>query len=362
MNRKLSPLLTMLLITNICVHSLCATEKPHKLVIGIIVDQLAARTTQVIKPFLTGGIKYLLDNGIHYTQAHHPHAKPSTATGHAALSTGTTARNHGWMNNRWWHDDETITCDKDTAERAAVFSADGLYSFGKSPHTLMVEGVSDQVISNAKPNTKNYFYAISLKSRATIPLASKQGKAIWFDGRTGSFTSSKAYFDTLPDWLTRFNAKLKKRLAQPMRWNLALPDSRAYRNVAQDYDTITSVPRLIGQPIKTTDGTKPYRTFSMTYHADKAVLDCARACLHETIPQLGDGHLVLWVSLSALDKLSHNMGIRSQEARDIIYHADKQLDIFIKHVYTLVKPEDVLFIFTSDHGGLPIPERITLTT
>ncbi len=67
-----------------------------KLAVIIVIDQFAYDYIPKLSPFLQGGIKKLLNNGIVYNFATYPHAAPGTAVGHAGLATGSYAKDHGW--------------------------------------------------------------------------------------------------------------------------------------------------------------------------------------------------------------------------------------------------------------------------
>ena len=66
--------------------------------------------------------------------------------------------------------------------------------------------------------------------------------------------------------------------------------------------------------------------------------------------------LIVYISLSTLDKTGHTFGPQSKEIIDLIYHIDHQLQEFMTKIYSRVPEEDVLFVLTADHGAPPIPE------
>src|SRR5258708_31371875 len=76
-----------------------SAQKP-KITIIFVVDQMAYSYIPKLRSNFQYGFKTLLDNGINYTNAYHPHGMPATATGHTALSTGTFAKDHGIIANR----------------------------------------------------------------------------------------------------------------------------------------------------------------------------------------------------------------------------------------------------------------------
>ena len=49
-----------------------------------------------------GGLRYLLEEGIHYNNAHHAHANTETIVGHVTLATGAHPAAHGMIGNIWF--------------------------------------------------------------------------------------------------------------------------------------------------------------------------------------------------------------------------------------------------------------------
>ena len=73
-----------------------------KLVVQITVDQLRGDLPMRYRDRLgEGGFRYLLEQGVHYTNAHYRHANTETAVGHATLVTGADPSAHGIVGNDW---------------------------------------------------------------------------------------------------------------------------------------------------------------------------------------------------------------------------------------------------------------------
>lgn len=339
------------------------TNNTPRLTLVVVIDQFAHHYLSKLKQHCNGGIKFLLHKGVVYENAYHPNAMPSTAPGHAAFNTGTTAHNHGIIGNSWFdiHGNE-IQCDDDTTERAAVFSPTGTYAYGKSSHNIMVDGLSDQLRMQSQPLAKNQVFSLSLKSRSAIMTASKLGKAIWFDDKTGFFTSSKAYFDALPTWLTTFNKKQTLTTLDGVQWELFYPTtSPAYAfSYATNY-TLSSKKPLVNTTIPI-DRTlkKPYKPFQRTPHANKLLFDLAQDCIDTHLNDNPNDKLFIWLSLSSLDKLGHKYGPDSIEVIDMLYHLDNQLEQFIRYTEKAVGKKNFLIVLTSDHGIAPLYQRLQL--
>ena len=82
----------------------CAgASEPPKLVLQITVDALRGDLPGRFENVLgDGGFRYLMENGVHYTNAHYQHANTETIVGHVSLATGTVPAAHGMVANVWF--------------------------------------------------------------------------------------------------------------------------------------------------------------------------------------------------------------------------------------------------------------------
>ena len=336
-----------------------------RLTIIFIVDQFAHHYINRLKPHMRGGIYNLLENGIVYQNAYFPHAMPATGTGHAALNTGCYAKDHGIISNKWFDDKGNLVyCDQDTPENAAVFSNDGnLLNTGRSAKNQVVQGVSDQIVLQSRPGLNNQVFSISFKSRSAIQTAGDAGKAIWFDSTAGYFTSSKAYFKKLPQWISDFNNKKKLNKPQKITWELLYPErSGAYATQnATNYQSGTKE-SWIGKPISIPDSTfnkkEPFEKFAFLPHANQTLFDLALSCIDNNLSPNKKEKMVLWISISATDKLGHRFGPDSKEMFDMIYHLDRQIKKFMGKVESRIKKSNIMYALTADHGIAPIPNIV----
>lgn len=334
-------------------------HKPS-LVVIFVIDQFPYSILNKIKPHLTGGLKKLLNKGIVYTNAHHPHAMPATATGHSALSTGCFAKDHGIIGNSWFNKaGKKINCDDDTPEKSAVFKPDGAtYNYGKSSYNLVMDTVCDSLVGQSNAQTRNRVYSVSLKSRAAIMTAGKLGKPFWFDENTGNFTTSKAYYKKLPRWVKEFNTQQDLPHLAQFYWKKFFVSNNPYQHIYTENSNYARSSSLLEKlvPIKHSEK-EPFEWFMHTPMANKLVFDCALHCLHEKYERTStDSTMILWVNLSSTDKAGHVYGPDSMEYTDMLYHLDKQLHNFMKQIKQKVPTTQTLFALTSDHGVAPIPE------
>lgn len=339
--------------------------KPPRLAVILVIDQFAYRYITKLYPHLKHGLRYLLDNGVSYTNAFMPHGQPGTSTGHAGLNTGTCADYHGFTSNSWYEDGKRVACDDDFSGDALVINPrdDSTYDYGKSSIRLRVDGISDQCALQTEPSSHFAVYSISGKSRSAIAASSKLGKAVWLDPESMLFTSSKAYFDTLPEWLHQFNKYNDINRNKSIIWQPMYPKSPYAYNFfnINNYDYCRMCKTLLNRPLPIYDESNPknpYHLFQMTPQANELILDCAQACIKTYVGRKHRDRLLLWVCLSPLDKVGHKFGPDSMEAIDMVYHLDKQIQRFIRQTLRIIGKHELIFALTADHAVMPIPELL----
>lgn len=331
-------------------------EEPQ-LTIAIVIDQLACRHLEKLKTYLKYGLKFFMNESICYREAYVPYAWPETAPGHTSLSTGTVPADHGIITNSWLSKSgKEIDCDADTAARAGVFGLSDTKEPGRSPHKIMVDSLSDQLMLQTQQHKNYKVFSVSGKSRAAICTANKLGKAIWLDDNACMFTSSKAYFDALPAWVRQFNERKKIKCIK-YTWNLAnrCPGAYNFKNT-HNYKGSKYTSSLVGKTYNLCDQRKE---FMQTPHANQLVFDAALACIQEHFCKEDPGKkLFMWVLPSSLDKVGHNFGPESIEAIDTIYHLDRQIKHFMDCVNRITHKRNILWVLTADHGMTLLPEQV----
>lgn len=363
-------LLAIVIIVIYAFYFVPSRQKP-KLTVFIVVDQMAFKYLEQIKPFVLGGFAQLLNKGLRYDNAHIGHAMPSTAPGHAAFNMGSYPSDHGIIGNKWI-DEKTgqkVACDQDA--RYQLFFSDGTLSTqeGKSPHHINGLGLSESCVLSSSNKSKFHVYSISGKSRSAICTANKLGKPLWFDEFQGGFISSTYYFEKLPDWLVAFNKKNDISALQEYTWKpyfdlvdpaydfpfhdnyeFAAP-KHSFINQTYPLDTANSFRSTKQNPSK---GRLSY--LQNTPFLNERIFQCAQTVVENTIVNKTNDQLLLWLSLSSLDKVGHIMGPSSTEVLDILYHLDHELKLFFDWVDTKIGLSNTLIVLSSDHGMTDIPE------
>ena len=194
-------------------------EKP-KLILQITVDQFRGDLpTRYYDRLGKGGLRYLLDKGVVYNNAHHAHANTETIVGHVTLATGAHPSAHGMIGNIWFDRSTGVTTYniEDPNYKLLTEGADidasteidptqkAASSDGRSPASILTTTFSDELSSLTAGKAK--VFGISVKDRGAVSMAGHSGKAFWFSKSTNEFVTSSYYYKKYPQWVVDWNAK-----------------------------------------------------------------------------------------------------------------------------------------------------------
>lgn len=342
----------------LCLHISCIC-RPPRITLVVILDQLSDEIFQQQTPYYQGMLKTLWEKGVSYKRCYHPHAKPKTATGHATFATGGRACEHGIVDNSWLRSDgERAMCDAGDPQQSAVINpyAEAPYPQAKSPRELWLDTVFDQCALYTRHITS---MVIAGKSRAAIMFAGNHGQTFWFDDASGGITSSRAYMQQLPQWLTQFNHDYRLSADATYTWHpIYAPESGAYSGNISSYPGTNKQPRFNAPFTLSRDSDTPFHAYLAMPQGQKRLIDAAQAGLSYELYQHPDNNILLCLSLSSLDYTGHYHGPQSAEYRDLLYHADRDLQELYTWITQQIPEDELLMIFTSDHGSMPMPEQM----
>lgn len=331
-----------------------------KLVLLVVIDQGRADYMDRFGDNFQGGLKWLLENGTSFSEAHHAHAVTATGVGHAALGTGYYPRHNGIIGNSWYRNEgaESINCVADSSVRPVTTAGD-YRGTPRSSRNLQVTGLADWMES-ADPESKTY--GISRKDRGAILLAGKNPDgAFWYDYDTGQFLSSTHYCEKLPAWLNEFNLEDYPGRYFGKLWDLD-DISRSLlprEDVAQsDYGWFSNqLPHSMGSAYPYPDSSF-YADFGDTPMMDTYLMKMAKQLIeNENLGQ--DNHPdYLGVSFSVVDSVGHTYGPNSPEMMDTMMRLDSSLDELFSFLDEKVGAGQWAVALTADHGGLELPEYL----
>jgi len=348
-----------------------AAEPPPRLVLQITVDQLRGDLmTRYLDRMGEGGIRYLLDNGIVYLDAHHAHANTETIVGHATLATGAHPAAHGMIGNVWFdHDLGRLVYNVEDGD-FPILSADAgvdkdqeidptqraAGTDGRSPRAILTSTFSDELAISQGPDAK--VFGVSVKDRGAISMAGHAGKAFWFSKAAGEFITSSYYYDEYPDWVTAWNARKLPFAYADTNWEL-LHDRASYRNGDRDdlaYETsLPGFGNVFPHPYGAADG-KYFTTFlTISPAGDALTVDFAKALIDAEGLGQDDVTDYLSVSLSSTDYVGHLFGPSSLETEDQLLQLDRAIADLLGFVDDRVGLDRTLIVLSADHGAAEAP-------
>jgi predicted AlkP superfamily pyrophosphatase or phosphodiesterase len=311
-----------------------------KMVLLITVDQLRPDYLERWNAQFTGGFRRLLDEGILFSKAAHDHAITETAPGHASTLSGRFPYSTGIASN---------SAGVNTSE-APLLESEGV---GASPFRFRGSTLADWMVA---ADARTRVFSVSRKDRgAILPIGRGKYPVFWYAQRSGKFTTSTYYADTLPNWVRAFNAEDRAYTRYAGRaWNLLLPessypepDSVAAESAGQGFVFPHQMPD---------DAAMARNVIAGQPWMDELTFDFAWRAVREM--NLGGGPQtdLVAVSLSTTDAVGHRWGPDSRELHDQMLRLDRFLGVFLDSVFALRGRENVVVALTSDHGVAPVPE------
>lgn len=343
-----------------------------KLVVIIAVDQCRADYFTRFDSWLgPAGFHRLAREGTTFTAARYRHAITQTAPGHAQMSTGAFAEQHGIIGNDWLDrpTGKMVNSVEDQAAPLVGVSPAELGpeaallpdTTGRSPLHLQTTTLADLLKARDGPNCR--VAGISAKDRASILLTGKAADlALWQEA--GRFVSSRYYGPDLPTWVHDFNRRHPAQAHFGTTWERLLP-AAIYETIQGPDDSVGEETGLgLGRtfPHAITGGeASPGRRFLVALENTPSAAEhlCALARLAISEEMLGRhaGTDFLGVSFSSFDELGHRYGPDSHEIMDAFIRLDRVIAELLDHLDREVGLDRCVIALTADHGVAPLPER-----
>lgn len=337
------------------------TEKTPKLVIGIVIDQMRYDYLhRFYDKFCEGGFKKLMIEGTNCKNTMYNYAPTYTAPGHASIYTGTTPNNHGIVGNDWYSREErkTINCVEDTTVR--TLGADNMSGFC-SPKNLKVNTVTDQLKLTYRDSK---VISMSIKNRgAILPGGHLSDGSYWFDYETGSFISSSYYANSLPTWVTSFNAEKQPLNYSKEKWETLLPLKNYYESREDDseYEYTFGNKEKPVFPYDLKKINKPtfsYANFVYTPFANTYLTNFALNAIDNEMLGADKTTDFLNISYSTPDIIGHAFGPYSVEIQDCYMRLDLEIKRLILELEKKVGKDNFVLFLTADHAVAPVPQLL----
>jgi len=345
-----------------------AAPKPDRPALAVILAIDGLSTEQLLKyrPWYGAGLKRLLDEGHIETKSRFRHINTETGPGHASLGTGASPRVTGIVANTWFE------VDAKSGKLIPVYCTDSPQPDPKTgravpgPYRLEVDSLGDRLIA-ASPGSR--VFSVSAKDRSAILMAgrAKPHAAYWFDRQTLSFVTSPAYTPGA-DAVAIVDAYNRGRMGEHLEMRFGRQWDMLSRPQGADLLPQPMPPAELGDyqlPVNGLFFPHPFRVnprgLGEAYYsspvADEIVADLALGFLEDSRIRLGRRGVtdLLAVSFSANDTVSHNYGMESEEALDMLRRLDAQIARLLD-AFDRLLPGQVVVGFSADHGFSAIPE------
>ncbi len=328
-----------------------------KLIIGIVVDQMAYDYTQRYwDKFSAGGFKRLFTGGFVCKNAFFEHFPTYTGPGHTCIFTGNDPGISGIAANDWY--DRALKKEVYCAEDDSVKTVGSFSSAGKmSPKNMLVLTIGDRL--KLTSNFKSRSIGISLKDRAAIlPAGRLADEAYWYDAASKYWISSTYYMKELPEWVNKFNSRHLEDQYLSSDWNTLLPieqytestpDDNAYERTYNGEDKPVFPHKFPELRYRNTHLLQ-YSPFGNSIEKEFTIDAIKNLNLGK-----GDATDFLCLSFSSTDYVGHMFGPYSVEAEDTYLRLDKDLADMFTFLDEYIGMDKVLIFLTADHGNSPNP-------
>ncbi|MEO9601526.1 alkaline phosphatase family protein [Parasphingorhabdus sp.] len=333
-------------------HKDAEIAKP-KLVVAISVDQLSADLFSEYRSNFTGGLKRLA-SGVVFPSGYQSHAATETCPGHATIMTGVHSGRAGIIANNWIdlsikREDKTVYCAEDERIEGTSFgdiTAPMQDDYVASAWHLLVPTLGER-LKMISPESRNV--AVAGKDRSALMMGGKGVDDIYWWKGIG--------FTTFPDRKTLPSmAALNENIAEKI--NRARP---AYAAPAHCTARSSKIVHGDGQSVGDYAFQRPdgaARIFRLSPDFDSSVISAATALLNDLKLGQREATDVLSIGLSATDYIGHAFGTEGLEMCIQMGALDRSLGDF----FDLLDGEgiDYVVMLTADHGGLDLPERMSI--
>lgn len=311
---------------------------PPTLVVMITVDQLRPDYLTLWESQYNGGLARLLRGGAVFLDGYQDHAITETAPGHASTLSGRFPASTGIVANSAGVHDPQAPLIGARGDPASPFRFRG---------TTLIDWLR-------YGNPASRALSVSRKDRgAILPMGRAKQQVYWY-ASNGTFTTSTYYADTLPSWVTAFNARRLPQQFAGKAWTL-LRDSTQYPE--PDSVPIESGGRDFTFPhVFPANPNQAAAYLSNTPMSDELTFAFALEGLRQLNLGAGPHTDLLAVSVSATDAVGHRFGPDSREIHDQLLRLDRSLGAFLDTLFQLRDSTRVVLALTADHAVTPLPE------
>jgi predicted AlkP superfamily pyrophosphatase or phosphodiesterase len=339
-------------------------DETPRLAVIIAVDGLSWERLNAARPWLSDGLKRLLDEGTVETACRYGHLNTLTGPGHASLATGVPPRLHGIPSNHWFVPGagKAGMVDVYAASQPLPGEAEGSTRTMAGAGRLRVPTLADRV---TKKYSASKVVSIATKDRSAILLAGRDPRhaVYWYD--SGTYRSSDA-FDRGAGAGAAAAAVVGRFNAEKAGAKLAAHLGVTWSRLPKKGPAAVSPERLASLQLPVLGPTFPHAlagkdrsietSILWTPFIDRLLADLAVDLLADNALALGRDDVpdVLALSFSSNDYISHDYGPESEEASEALRALDVSIGRILDELTRRVGRERLVVALSADHGFLSL--------
>lgn len=313
-----------------------AQEAPAlpRLVVNVMIDQLRSDYLEAFSPLYgERGFRRLMQEGILFSQAEYPFARPDRASAMACVQSGATPYDNG-IPSEWWLDRQSlrpIYC-VDDAKHSGHLTAEN-----SSPHYLGVSTLGDEL--KVATEGKGLVYSISpFRDAAILGAGHAADHCFWLNDLTGQWCST-SYYGEFPAWALSFSRY--RSLADRLDDIVWKPSNEIVGNFS--YFTSKGLKSPFSHRFK---GTGAYRQFKTSGMVNEEVNRFATFCLTSSGMGLDEVPDLLSLTYYAGNFNHSSVAECGMELQDTYVRLDAALATMMDAVEKHVGKGKVLFVVT----------------
>jgi len=358
-----------------------AANRP-KLVVALLADQFRYDYLERFRSDYHAGFDRLLTKGAVFTNASYIHAKTVTAVGHSTYLSGATPSVSGITGNDWYDrslqrtmqsvSDPTVKTIGRPASAPRAAGASGrrvgatgasgasgasgraLPPLSSSPRQLLVSTVGDEY-KMRYPDS--HIFGVSIKDRgAILPSGHMADGAYWFADDVKHWVTSTYYRDRMPQWVNDLNTQIEKRTFVGEDWFPLGAKPGSAKPFCHLYPPAPEVPEGEEKPKEPERDPRNCSNIEAMPVGNELIEQFAEKLVAEENLGNHNDTDILTVSFSSNDYVGHAVGPDAPEVHDISVRTDILIGKLMDYINSRVGADNVLYVFTADHGVAPKPE------
>ncbi len=324
---------------------------PPKIVVNIVVSQMRydylVRFTQNMPE---GGFRRFMNEGAVFLDARYNFMQTITPATLATLTTGADPSMHGVVATKWidYTTNKAVgLIDDQSAIGLNCDDGNGKYS----NVNITTPTLGDRL---AEEKRDSRLVTVAIDPISAVVMGGQHSDVYWMDETRGTWVSSTAYMDKLPEWVAKYN---DMRIAQQyldFEWTPSVPVSK-YVNTGylaiEECKSEKRMRRLADMGYSKPEGmTLDYKWVLYTPAGNSLVTEFAKQAITGMEMGTDDNVDLINICYDSPRLTSGYFGPESVEVEDMFYRLDREIAGLLEFVEGIAGKGNAIFVLTSDHG------------